>query len=211
LISIDEAGVRGFLHSPGKANGDGVVMTHGAGANCETKLLVGISEALAEQGFAVLRYDLPFRRERPHGPPSFGSAAKDREGVRKAVELIRGKVSGKVFAGGHSYGGRQTTMLIAEAPELVDGLLLLSYPLHPPKKPQEMRTKHFPELKKAGFFVHGARDPFGTLDEMKEALKLIPAKTKLFEVKSGGHELLGKSGSEGVLREIVESFAAFMA
>jgi len=74
-----------------------------------------------------------------------------------------------VFLGGHSYGGRQTSMLIAEEPGLADGLLLLSYPLHPPRKPGELRTKHFPELRKAAFFVHGTRDPFGTIKEMKAA------------------------------------------
>ena len=203
MKKIDEAGVRGYVHLPKKANGDGVVLAHGAGANCETKLLVGICEALAEAGFVALRYDLPFRKQRPHGPPPFGGSAQDREGVREAVTWMRGQVKKRVYAGGHSYGGRQTTMLAAEEPELVEGLLLLSYPLHPPKKAEELRTKHFPELRTAAFFAHGTRDPFGSIAEMERALKLIPAKTELFVVEGAGHELKVDAG-------MVENFQAFV-
>jgi uncharacterized protein len=204
-LIFDESGVRGFLHLPGKANADGVVLAHGAGANCEARVLVEMSKALAEAGFTVLRYDLPFRRERPKGPPPFGGAALDRNGVRKAIEAMRGKVRGRIFAGGHSYGGRQTSMLIAEEPGLADGLLLLSYPLHPPRKPGELRTKHFPELQKAAFFVHGTRDPFGEIKEMKAALQLIPGRTELFEVIGAGHDL-----GERDCPEVVASFAGFV-
>jgi uncharacterized protein len=203
IIAIEEEGLRGYLLLPGKANGDGVVLTHGAGSNCDAKLLMEMSEALMAAGFTVLRFDLPFRRERPHGPPPFGGAGRDREGIRKAIGVMRGKVKGKIFAGGHSYGGRQTTMLLAEEPDLADGLLLLSYPLHPPRKPEELRTKHFAELRKRAFFVHGTRDPFGSIAEMEKALELIPAKTELFVVEGAGHDL----GGDGVMGEAVEEFS----
>ena len=84
-------------------------------------------------------------------------------------------MSGRVIAGGHSYGGRQTAMLAAERPDSADGLLLLSYPLHPPKRPQQMRTAYFPELRTPALFVHGARDPFGSLEELREAIAARPA------------------------------------
>src|SRR5271169_5504212 len=137
--------VRGFLHRP---NGDAIaalVLTHGAGSNCRVPLLVAIAEAFAAGGIAVLRCDLPFRQSRPHGPP-FGNGANDRSGLRRAVEVLREIVPGRTFLGGHSYGGRQASMLAAEDPAIAHGLLLLSYPLHPPGKPQQLRTAHFPKL-----------------------------------------------------------------
>src|SRR5579871_6160540 len=132
--------VKGFLHLPETENGNALVLTHGAGANSQANLLVSVANAFADAGFFVLRCDLPFRQTRPFGPPFPTGAAKDREGLRQAVSVVRKKAAGKVFLGGHSYGGRQATMLVAENPSLVDGLLLLSYPLHPPKKPMELRT-----------------------------------------------------------------------
>src|SRR5580700_700852 len=143
-----EPAIRGFLHLPPRPSGKAIVLTHGAGANCQSKLLIGISDALAASGFSVLRFDLPFRSERPHGPPSPGSASRDRDGLRRAVALMKERASGPVFLGGHSYGGRQSTILVSEDSQMVDGLLLFSYPLHPPRKPDQLRTSHFPKLNK---------------------------------------------------------------
>ena len=70
-------------------------------------------------------------------------------------------------------------MLAADAPGLVEGLLLLSYPLHPPRRREELRTAHFPRLETPALFVHGSRDGFGSLAELDEARKLIPARTEL--------------------------------
>src|SRR6202035_40037 len=96
--------VRGFLHEPLQPTGSTIVLTHGAGANCQSMLLVKMSNAFAASGFAELRFDLPFRSERPHGPPSPGSAARDRDGLRRAVLLMKERQRGTVFLGGHSYG-----------------------------------------------------------------------------------------------------------
>jgi uncharacterized protein len=203
--------VLGFLHMPERANGDGVVLTHGAGANCKTKLLVELSEALAARGLMVLRFDLPFRLTRPHGPPSPASASRDRDGLRRAVTLMKQKITGRVFLGGHSYGGRQATMQAAEEPHLVSGLFLLSYPLHPPRKPDQLRTSHFPKLSTPAFFVHGMRDPFGSIGEMKTALELLQAPYVLYEVANVGHELLPKTGGQAFVEQIANEFAQFQA
>jgi uncharacterized protein len=201
--------VRGFLHEPAQPNGDGLVLTHGAGANCQSKLLIALADAFAEAGYLVLRCDLPFRQSRPHGPPFPAMAARDREGLRRAVDVLRSKTSGRIFLGGHSYGGRQGSMLAAGQSQLVAGLLLLSYPLHPPRKSAELRTAHFPQLKTPALFVHGGRDPFGSHDEMKAALALIPAQTKLLEIEGAGHELLGKKAEENLPARIVQAFQEF--
>lgn len=185
---IDEAGVRGFLHAPPSAE-RGLVLTHGAGSNCETPLLVAVATALSDAGFCVLRCDLPFRQARRSGPPRPGDAAADRDGLRQAAKLLRGLTSGDLYLGGHSYGGRQASMLAAEAPELAQGLLMLSYPLHPPNKPAQLRTAHFPSLRTPAVFVHGSTDPFGALPEMEAALALIPAVKRMIVVAGAGHDL----------------------
>lgn len=201
--------MRGFLHVPAQANGDSLALTHGAGANSKSNLMIAISSAFAEAGFTVLRYDLPFRQVRPFGPPFPNMAKRDREGIRGAIEMLRSKTSGRVFAGGHSYGGRQTSMLIAEHADLAAGLLLLSYPLHPPRKPEQLRTAHFPQLKTPALFVHGARDPFASFEEMQSTLKLIPGRHELFEIQGAGHELLPKKGVSELPRQIVMRFQEF--
>jgi predicted alpha/beta-hydrolase family hydrolase len=202
--------IHGYLHVPARPTGKAVVLTHGAGADCESKLLVEMSNALAESGFTVLRFDLPFRRERPHGPPSPSSAARDRDGMRCAVSIMREQKNSHVFLGGHSYGGRQATMLASEEPELAEGLLLLSYPLHPPRKPNQLRTGHFPKLTTPAFFVHGTRDPFGTTAEMTSSLELIPGSHAMLEVDGAGHDLLTKKTAKELPSRVVSEFKAFL-
>jgi uncharacterized protein len=98
-------------------------------------------------------------------------------------------VSGRVFLSGQSYGGRQASMLAADEPELVQALMLLSYPLHPPGKPAELRTAHFPRLRTRTLFVQGSHDPFGSIEEMERAVKMIPAPHRLTVIEGAGHDL----------------------
>jgi len=181
--------VRGFLHEPEHPSGNGLVITHGAGSNSDTTLLKAVADAFAKAGVVTLRCDLPFRQQRPKGPPFPAQAERDREGLRRAVEALREIAGSRVFLGGHSYGGRQATMLAAEEPGVADALLLLSYPLHPPHKPQAPRTGHFGSIQVPALFVHGERDTFGTTEEMRAALALIPARTDLAIVEGAGHSL----------------------
>src|SRR5579862_8863758 len=156
--SNPEATVRGFLHRPTIDKGDGLILTHGAGANCQTLLLTSLAEAFCASGLTVLRCNLPFRQLRPHGPPNLGNAKHDQRGLAAAVASLRSLVKGKIFLGGHSYGGRQASLLAASEPGLAACLLLLSFPLHPPKRPEQLRSAHFSSLQTPAFFVHGARD-----------------------------------------------------
>jgi predicted alpha/beta-hydrolase family hydrolase len=208
--SLDPA-VRGWLHTPDLPNGDALVLTHGAGVDCTAPLLVALGEKFAGHGYVVLRCDLPFRQERRTGPPFPGKSERDRAGLRNAVAVLRKNVPGRIFLGGHSYGGRQATMLCAAEPDLVklvSGLLLLSYPLHPPRKPEQLRIQHLPSLRTSGLFVHGTRDPFGSTDEMMKALQLIPAKTELMQVEGAGHDL-GFKGKARVLEFPAKIVAQF--
>ncbi|MBI3207789.1 MAG: alpha/beta fold hydrolase [Candidatus Solibacter usitatus] len=180
--------VRGVLHEPSAANGQAIVLAHGAGSNCNAPLLITACRFFAEAGYHCLRIDLPFRQDRPSGPPSPATGAKDRSGLREACALVRGMGLERVILGGHSYGGRQATMLAAEDASVAGQLLLFSYPLHPPDKPLQLRTAHWPNIQTPCLFVHGNRDPFGSLEEMRRELPLIPACTRLMEV-AGAHDM----------------------
>ncbi|MBV8776914.1 MAG: alpha/beta hydrolase [Alphaproteobacteria bacterium] len=184
-----EGGVRGLLHRADPAVGPGLVLTHGAGGDCRMPLLVAAAGAFAAAGVTVLRCDLPFRQKRPKGPPSPAGAAADRAGLREAVAALRRLVAGPVFLGGQSYGGRQATMLAADEPGMAQALLLFSYPLHPPGKPERLRTEHFPRLTVPAVFVSGTADPFGTPDELRAAVGLIAATTQIVTVGGAGHDL----------------------
>jgi len=186
---FEATGVRGVLHRPKNANGDAIALTHGAGSNSHASLLVRLAAAFADRGYLVLRYDLPFRQQRPSGSPFPAGAARDREGVSQATAALGKLASGRVFAAGHSYGGRQSAMAAAERPETAAGLLLLSYPLHPPQRPEQKRTSYFPDLRTPALFVHGTKDPFGSVEELREAVALIPARTDVLVVDRAGHDL----------------------
>jgi predicted alpha/beta-hydrolase family hydrolase len=97
--------------------------------------------------------------------------------------------------------------------EPISGLLLLSYPLHPPRKPDQQRTQHLPNLHTPTLFVHGTRDPFGTIAELEQAMKMIPAKTKLLPVEGAGHDLgfKGKAKKQELPNLIFSEFAKFLS
>jgi predicted alpha/beta-hydrolase family hydrolase len=233
--------VRGFLHCPATANQNGLVLSHGAGGNAQAPLLRALAEIFTNTGYTVLRANLPYRQARSFGPPGPGDAARDRAGLGNAVAALKnilgekpgaplvddirrsgdfpgpggghfpGQRSGNLFLAGHSYGGRQSSILCAEEPNLVAGLLLLSYPLHPPRRPQQQRTEHLPDLRTPTLLIHGTRDPFGSTEELERAIKMIPAKTKLLTVEGAGHDLgfKPKRDSEELPRRIYSEFLTF--
>lgn len=201
--------VRGFLHRPADPGGDGLILTHGAGGNAQMRLLIALAEAFAQAGFTVLRCNLPFRQARSFGPPRPGDAARDRAGLMNAVGAMKAIAPRRVFLGGQSYGGRQASMLLADE-KLADGLLLLSYPLHAPSRPDQPRIQHLPKLQVPTLLVHGMSDPFGSLEEMEAARKLIAAKTHLMPVE-GGHDLgfKGKKTRGDLPQTILAAFQQF--
>ncbi len=169
------------------------MLTHGAGGNRESDLLQRVCDEWARRGWLAIRYNLPYRRRRPTGPPS-GSAATDRAGIDEAITLCRTLTDGPLIAGGHSYGGRQTSMVVAEAnPAQVDVLTLFSYPVHPPGKPERPRTEHLPDITVPTVFTHGTSDPFGTPAEVRDAAALIAAPIEVVEITGARHDLRSKT------------------
>lgn len=185
--------IAGIAHQPDGVARGVVVLTHGAGGNRESELLQRICDEWARRGWLAIRYNLPYRRRRPKGPPS-GSAATDRAGIEEAIALCRSLVDGPLIAGGHSYGGRQTSMVVAESsPAKVDVLTLFSYPVHPPGKPDRPRTEHLPAIRVPTVFTHGTSDPFGTPAEVRDAAALIAVPTEVVEITGARHDLRCKT------------------
>lgn len=190
MTSLDD--IAGVAHQPDGTPSGVVVLTHGAGGTRESPLLVHLCDEWARRGWLAVRYDLPYRRRRPKGPPS-GSAAADRTGIAEAVALARTLADGPVIVGGHSYGGRQTSMAVADDAVAVDVLTLFSYPVHPPGKPDQKRTEHLPRIAAPTVFTHGSSDPFGSIDEVRAAAKLVAGPTEIVEIKGARHDLRSKS------------------
>lgn len=186
--------IAGVAHEPdGPAHGV-VVLTHGAGGNRDSAMLVKLCDEWASRGWLAIRYNLPYRRRRPKGPPS-GSAAGDQDGIAEAIALARTLADGPVIAGGHSYGGRMTSMVASEENEpglAVDVLTLFSYPLHPPGKPERARTEHLSRITVPTVFTHGTSDPFGTIEELTAAAALVSGPTELVVIEGARHDLGSK-------------------
>ena len=188
--------IAGIAHEPDDTPSGVVVLTHGAGGSRESALLQKICDEWARRGWLAVRYNLPYRRRRPKGPPS-GSAATDRAGIVEAIAVCRDLADGPLLAGGHSYGGRQTSMVVADcvesAAQVVDLLTLFSYPVHPPGKPERARTEHLPDIPVPTVFTHGTSDPFGSIDEVRAAAALITATTEIVEITGARHDLGSKT------------------
>lgn len=184
-----------------------LILAHGAGGNRDQAMLRLLGDELAERGVRTVRIDLPFRRSRPKGPPSPSGQAADRAAFADAARVLEVNGAGSaangpnqrrpVLWGGHSYGGRMASMAVAESPsdQLPAGLLLLSYPLHPPGRPEKARTDHLPGVTIPTVLVHGRRDPFASSEELAAAAELITGPTTIVEV-AAAHDLApAKSGA----------------
>ncbi len=181
---IEKELIRGWLHEPDGVPRAAMALFHGAGSDCESALMAAVAAAFCDAGYLVLRGDLPFRQG------GRINAQRDQVGIRRAAQELRTLAPDRrLYIAGHSYGGRQATMLAAADPSVAEVLMLLSYPLHPPRQPSQLRTQHFPALRTPALFVHGTRDPFGTIEQMEAALALIPAKKTLVPVEKAGHSL----------------------
>lgn len=162
----------------------GLLLTPGAGAGRDQSALVAIEHALAPHGVVVERMDFPYRRA--------GRKSPDRqpvlvEAVREGAAAMRPKF-GRLVLGGRSMGGRMCSIAVAEG-LAADGLVLVSYPLHPPGRADRLRTEHFPALKVPCLFVSGTRDAFGRPEELEAATAAIPGPVTHGWLEGGDHGL----------------------
>jgi predicted alpha/beta-hydrolase family hydrolase len=166
---------------------EGLVLTPGAGARRDSPGLVVIDEHLSAHGIGVERVEFPGQAagSRRPDPPEVCAATI----AAAATELAR-RLSvplGRVAIGGRSFGGRMCSMAAADGLG-VAALVLVSYPLHPPGRPERLRTSHFPKVTVPCLFVSGRRDPFGTPEELERETAAIPGGVTL-EIVNGDHSL----------------------
>ena len=154
-------------------------------------MLQRLCQEWSRRGFLAIRYNLPFRQRRLTGPPS-GSGSADRDGIADMIRQARSLADGPLVVGGHSYGGRQSSMVVAAAAAPVDLLTLFSYPLHPPGKPERSRIEHLPAIGVPTVFTHGTSDSFGTCAQIRAAAALIPAPHEIVEIAGARHDLASK-------------------
>jgi predicted alpha/beta-hydrolase family hydrolase len=161
-----------------------LLLTPGASADRNSPALVAIDRALSGQGVAVERIDLPSSRPGPKVYDTIRDAAA-------ALAHRAGVAPGDVVLGGRSFGGRMCSVVVADGWPAA-GLVLVSYPLHPPGRPENRRTEHLPRLGVPCLFLSGTRDPFATPAELEEATAAIPGPVTHAWIEGGGHGLRGK-------------------
>ena len=156
----------------------GLLLTPGASATRDHSQLVAIDEAVAAEGVVAKRIDLPSSRPGP-----------------KVLQAITDSASAlgadRLFFGGRSFGGRMCSVAVAEGLPAA-GLVLVSYPLHPPGRPGQRRVDHFPQLHVPCLFVSGTRDAFAPPDELEEAARAVPGEVTHVWIDGGDHGLRGR-------------------
>jgi predicted alpha/beta-hydrolase family hydrolase len=186
-----------------------LILAHGAGADQRHRFMVAFAEGLAARGVEVVTFDFPYtaaKRGAPDKPPVLEACWRD------VIAAVRPSLRGRKLAiGGKSMGGRIATMVAAGSP-LADALVLLGYPLHPPKRPDQLRVKHLASITTPMLFVQGTRDPFGGPDELEPFLDGLPA--TIHQVAGGDHSfaVLKKSGrtEAEVFAEVEEAIVRFL-
>ena len=184
--------------------GRGLLLAPGASAGRDQPALVAIDEAATEAGYAVERMDFPYRlagRKAPDKAPVLVDA------VRKAAAALAeraGLAPDRLVLGGRSMGGRMCSMAAAEGLPCL-GLVLVSYPLHPPGRPDKLRVDHFPSLSVPCLFVSGTRDAFGSPAELERHTAAIPGPVEHVWLEGGDHGLKGRD------RAVADSVATWLA
>jgi uncharacterized protein len=169
----------------------GLVLTPGAGAWSDQPSLVAIEQALAPAGVRVDRIDFPYRlagKKAPDRPPVLLATVIEAASALAAELGVDGRT---IAVGGRSMGGRMCSMAVADGMAAA-ALVLVSYPLHPPGKPERLRTEHFEAITLPCLFVSGTRDSFGTREELESATAAIPGPVTHVWIEGGDHGLRRK-------------------
>ena len=171
------------------ARGATLVLGHGAGADQTSRFMVSFAQGLADRGIETVTFNFPYM-ERRHRLPDPSARLEACYGAVIASVQSRPDRAGSLFIGGKSLGGRIASQVAArdDLAASLAGLVFLGYPLHPPRKPQQLRSAHLPRIRVPMLFVQGSRDSFGTPDELRSILATVPSAV-LYVVDGGDHSL----------------------
>jgi uncharacterized protein len=164
-----------------------LVLAHGAGANQSHPFIVRVASGLADRGVETTTFNFLYTEEGRRAPDSTPKLEACFRDVIGAVRARRSSDLGRLFVGGKSMGGRMASHLAAQGERGLRGLVFLGYPLHPPGKPEQLRSEHLARIEIPMLFVQGTRDPFGTPSELRPVLEGLGGKAVVFPVELGDH------------------------
>ena len=167
----------------------GVALFPGAGSSSEHPALIAIEHAL--RPLPVGRFDFPYRKAGKKFPDKTEVLVACVVEEVTALAARIGCATNEIVIGGRSMGGRMCSIAIAEGLQAA-GLVCIGYPLHPPKKPEQLRTAHLPQVGVSSLFVSGTKDEFATPDELRHELRVMPDAPRIEFIDGGRHELKGK-------------------
>lgn len=210
--------IRGWLDLPREDAGRAVILlAHGAGVGMESPFMVEAAESLCAEGFPVLRFHYAYAQrmldEGKRRPPDRRPLL---EAVhRQAAATLRARFPGRrLLLAGKSMGGRMSSYLVA-AGEPADGLVFFGYPLHPPKRPDRLRSEHFGDLNIPALFLQGTRDALCDLDLLRDALTRYagPAHLHVVEGADHGFAFLKRSGrtADEIRSELISEVVSWEA
>lgn len=187
----DAESVTAILYPAAKQNRAEVtlILGHGAGANQSSGFLRMFGSGLAERGVDVVTFNFLYTEQGRKIPDP---AARLESCYRAVIDatLKHKKLKGnRLVIGGKSMGGRIASQVAAQHGEHLDGLVFLGYPLHPPGRPEKLRSEHLPKIKAPMLFVQGSRDAFGTKEEIAATIKKLKMPATLYPVEGGDHSL----------------------
>jgi uncharacterized protein len=166
-----------------------LILGHGAGANQLSGFMRLFAAGLAERGLDVVTFNFLYTeqgRKIPDPAPRLESCYR---AVIDAVVKHKKLKGNRLVIGGKSMGGRIASQVAASHPENIDGLVFLGYPLHPPGRPDKLRSEHLPKIKVPMLFVQGSRDAFGSKQEITAIIRNLKLPAKLYAIEHGDHSL----------------------
>ncbi len=162
-----------------------LLLGHGAGTGQTSEFMVNFAEGLAARGIDVVTFNFLYTEQGRRAPDPGGKL----EACYRAAIAVAGKrkKGNRLAIGGKSLGGRIASQVAAAGIEGLSGLVFLGYPLHPPGKPDQLRSDHLAKIRAPMLFVQGSRDPFGTPDELRPLIKKFDPPATIYAIEGGDH------------------------
>jgi predicted alpha/beta-hydrolase family hydrolase len=192
IIGVNEReSVTALLYPASKRERAGVTMVlgHGAGANQLSAFMRMVAIGLAARGIDAITFNFLYTEQGRHLPDPKARLESCYAAVMDGARNHRKLQKNRLAIGGKSMGGRIASQVAAADGKDIAGLVFLGYPLHPPGRPDKLRADHLKEIHAPMLFVQGARDAFGTEDEIRAVIKELRLPATLYAVEGGDHSL----------------------